>query len=74
MGKFVSSDGRAFTDYRPNCLVNKNIQKNMNSLEYRKYLQTNASKIMEDNLKYSIQTNKEVCNCSECVELTKRKL
>jgi hypothetical protein len=73
MGKFVSSDGRAFTDYRPNCVVNKKIQQSMNSLEYRKYLQSNASKIMEQNFNMSVKSNKQVCNCQECIDLTKRK-
>ena len=47
--KFVSSDGRAFTDYRPNCAVNEALQKasgSTNTHAYRKYLQDNGLAIM----------------------------
>jgi hypothetical protein len=76
MGKFVAEDGRAFTDYSPSCTINNKIKKSnniKNSLEYRKFLQQNAKEIMEVNFQYSVKTTKEVCNCTECIELTKRK-
>jgi hypothetical protein len=76
MGKFVAEDGRAFTDYKPSCTVNDKIKKNnniKNSLEYRKFLQSNAKLLMEINFKESVKTTKEVCNCGECLELTKRR-
>lgn len=41
------SDGRAFTDYRTNCITNNGIGKNMTSWEYRYYLQNNAAEIVE---------------------------
>lgn len=67
MAKFVLSDGRVFTDYTPNCVLNKALKKeNMTSLEYRKYLQANAEEIMRVNFKKSAQSNNSVCNCSEC--------
>jgi len=75
-GKFVSSDGRAFTDYRPNCILNKEIQESSgsgNSLEYRKFLQVNAAEIIGLNYKNSFKKNKEVCNCTDCVKLSKKK-
>lgn len=75
-GKFVSEDGRAFTDYRPNCLVNKTLQDSKglgNSLEYRKFLQKNAESIIDSNFQDSFKKNKEVCNCDECVVLSKKK-
>ena len=42
------ADGRAFTDYRTNCITNNGISQNMTSWEYRYYLQNNAAKIVED--------------------------
>ena len=71
--KFVSEDGRAFTDYRPNCVVNKEMQNGSNSLEYRKFLQMNAEKIMEKNLEKSVKKNEQLCNCEECIKATKKK-
>lgn len=44
------SDGRAFTDYRSNCMMNTKIQteNNINNdASYRSFLQQNATKIME---------------------------
>jgi hypothetical protein len=76
MGKFVLEDGRAFTDYSPSCIVNDKIKSSnniKNSLDYRKFLQKNAQVLMQNNFKESVKTNKEVCNCTECIELTKRK-
>ena len=32
------ADGRTFTDYRPNCVMNKVLSKQMDSFEYRIYL------------------------------------
>ena len=42
------ADGRAFTDYRTNCITNYGLAKDMTSWEYRYYLQNNAAKIVED--------------------------
>jgi hypothetical protein len=39
------SDGRGFTDYRPNCLMNSELSKGKNSFEYRYFLETNGSQI-----------------------------
>ncbi len=48
------NDGRAFTDYRPRCIINNDLmsqltQKNVinSSYESRMYLQRNADEIME---------------------------
>lgn len=51
MPKFVSEDGRAFTDYNPNCEINNYLQKKYNiknAHEYRSFLQKNAEKVMLD--------------------------
>ena len=29
------ADGRTFTDYRPNCVMNKVLSKNMDSFQYK---------------------------------------
>lgn len=46
------ADGRHFTDYSPRCVLNNSIVNStnglMNSYDYRRYLQQNAEKIMED--------------------------
>jgi len=63
--KFVNlpprmDDGRHFTDYRPNCVVNGNLKvenKVLNSYEYRMYLTQNATKIMDTNKKLSYAHN-----------------
>ena len=72
-GKFVLSDGRAFTDYRPNCLMNKESAKAMSPLEHRLYLQKNAVKIMEQNSGKAIKKNKNMCSCDKCIAASKRR-
>ena len=53
-------DGRHFTDYRPNCLVD-NLLYNSNSIkssyEFRQFLTNNSNKLMELNRMYSCQSN-----------------
>ena len=49
------ADGRAFTDYRPQCTINAST---MNSYDQRMYLMKNASSIMKNNL-----DKMEICNC-----------
>ena len=56
------SDGRAITDYSPNCELNGQLQKNLSSIQYRDFLTNNADKIMRDmNMK-----NKQEYGCNEC--------
>lgn len=50
------ADGRAFTDYRPQCLLNNS---KLNSYDYRMFLMKNAEKIIENNVT-SIITD---CSC-----------
>jgi len=45
------ADGRAFTDYRSNCITNSGLSQNMTSWEYRYYLQNNSAKIVEGETK-----------------------
>jgi len=61
------SDGRQFTDYRPNCDVNSMLQANngiRNSFQYRNFLTHNAIQLMKLNDTLMCQKN---CN-SNCVE------
>ena len=39
------SDGRQFTDYRPNCYLNNEMGQNMGSWQYRTFLMRNATQI-----------------------------
>ena len=39
------ADGRMFTDYRQNCLLNNGLSKGMGSWEYRNYLTENADSL-----------------------------
>lgn len=51
MPKYIMSDGRAFTNYHPNCTLNKVIQDNykiQNSHQYRAFLQQNAEELIKE--------------------------
>ena len=64
MPKFAMSDARTFTDYNPNCELNRIIQKKYNvtdANEYRVFLQKNALKIMEESSKYDMEPNCKFC-------------
>ena len=61
------SDGRHFTDYRPNCEMNSMVKldnKISNSFEYRNFLQQNGNLILDINRKHACQKN---C-CAPCKE------
>lgn len=54
--KNVMHDGRAFTDYQPNCQLNEAIKSQYvpgSSSEYRMFLQRNACRIMDEMRKSS---------------------
>lgn len=54
------SDGRHFTDYRPNCDVDILVQKDndiTNSFQYRRFLQTQAEKLMDLNRDHACMKN-----------------
>ena len=72
MVKFVSADGRAFTDYRPNCQINVNLMNRygiMNSYENRQFLQHNALALMQRDRIFAKKRNTLECNCPLCVKL-----
>lgn len=62
------ADGRAYTDYNPNCALNEHIKQKYgitSSTEFRLFLQRNACKIMGDQKKASEWTeNAAGCSCS----------
>jgi len=54
------SDGRTFTDYRPNCILNNIIRtqnKAENSYEYRQYLIRNGDNLIDINNEYITKKN-----------------
>ena len=66
----IISDGRLFTSYQPEAVVNERIQKNANiqsNVDYRKYLQDNAIRIMNFNSLESCYTMglEQHCNSNE---------
>tara|TARA_B110000971_G_C20031402_1_gene511586 strand:- start:486 stop:911 length:426 start_codon:yes stop_codon:yes gene_type:complete len=69
------SDGRHFTDYRPNCYVNNLLRynnKTMSNYDYRQFLINNGSELMKIN---SVYTEEKVgcspCNATEIKNQTK---
>ena len=54
------SDGRHFTDYRPNCFLNGMVRdenKLTNSFQFRNFLQQNATELMDINRRHACQRN-----------------
>ena len=39
------ADGRTFTDYRANCIMNRELSSSKNSFQYRYFLENNGSQI-----------------------------
>ena len=65
--KNVMHDGRAFTDYNPNCALNEYLKTGhniVNSTEYRLFLQRNACKIMGELKQSSEFLNPSSCKCN----------
>lgn len=65
--KNAMSDGRAFTDYTPNCSMNEYFQHITgapNSVSYRLGLQRNADDIININRKRSEYKNVTGCKCN----------
>jgi hypothetical protein len=62
------ADGRHFTDYRPRCAQNNSMVENspddLNTYEYRMYLQHNATKLMNENKGVAGDNNK----CEPCFD------
>jgi hypothetical protein len=66
------NDGRMFTDYRQNCILNNTYSQNsgvngtMGSWEYRQYLTNNADKIRQQ----MITEQENSTKCSKCSDNT----
>jgi len=63
--KNAMHDGRAFTDYTPNCSMNEFLepmQLNSNT-QYRQFLQRNAEQLMDGLRRRAITQNATGCNC-----------
>ena len=58
------NDGRMFTDYRQNCILNNSIGKKMGSWEYRNYLINNASQIHQKFIS-DIELKAKCTKCSD---------
>ena len=56
------ADGRIFTDYRPNCLMNNLLSNNKDSFEYRYFLTNSGNSLERQRLE---QIEKEV-KCTSC--------
>lgn len=56
------SDGRVFTNYSSNCELNNNVKSgnSTNNVEYKKYIQNNAQKVM-DQFTSSVPSPKTGC-------------
>ncbi len=60
------SDGRQFTDYRQNCLLNNNLSNGMGSWEYRQYLTANSVQVRES----FMQKQVDQTACTKCSDNT----
>ena len=60
------SDGRQFTDYRQNCLLNNNLSQGKGSWEYRFFLTQNATNLQQQ----MIQQQEETTACTKCSDNT----
>ena len=58
------NDGRMFTDYRQNCILNNSISKKMDSWEYRDYLINNAAQI-HNNFMNNLEASVKCTKCSD---------
>ena len=59
------SDARFMTDYRPNCIMNKQYSGNMNSYEYRQKLISQAGDLIE----IIDKVNNDLYGCSDCSQI-----
>ena len=60
------SDGRSFTDYRANCIMNHELSEDKNSFQYRYFLENNGSSIEKSILK----KYDDALKCTDCTYQT----
>jgi len=56
------ADGRTFTDYRANCIMNHELSTNKDSFQYRYFLENNGSQIEQDLL----SKLESAVKCNDC--------
>ena len=56
------ADGRIFTDYRPNCVMNSSLSQGKDSFEYRYFLTNNGNAVEKQSLDQLEQSVK----CTSC--------
>ena len=57
------ADGRIFTDYRPNCVMNSALSRGKDSFEYRYYL-TNSGNAIEKQKLDELEQNVKCTSCT----------
>jgi len=60
------ADGRMFTDYRQNCILNNNLSEGKGSWEYRNHLTTNGEQLRQS----FIKKQEELTICTTCSDNT----
>ena len=60
------ADGRQFTDYRSNCILNNNISKQRSTWEYRDFLTKNAIQLQST----FVQDLEQKMKCNKCTDNT----
>ena len=60
------ADGRMFTDYRQNCLLNNQLSQGKGSWEFRNFLTENGEKIRQE----MIQKQESITACTKCSDNT----
>tara|TARA_Y100001970_G_C13921320_1_gene693580 strand:+ start:235 stop:567 length:333 start_codon:yes stop_codon:yes gene_type:complete len=60
------ADGRMFTDYRQNCLLNNQLSQGKGSWEFRNFLTENGEKIRQG----MIEKQESITNCNKCSDNT----
>ena len=60
------SDGRMFTDFRQNCILNNNLSQGKGSWEYRNFLIENSEKIKQN----LVAEQEKITACTKCSDNT----
>ena len=60
------ADGRMFTDYRQNCLLNNQLSQGRGSWEFRNFLTENGEQIRQD----MIKKQESITSCTKCSDNT----
>lgn len=61
------ADGRVFTDWNPNCVLNQDLRMMANlrnSRDYRQFLQHNGNQLIDRDRKIAFQNSFNYCKCN----------